>query len=61
MYSQIFHKGSCDIVISASFCIVRQMQRNTEIKTEHKNIHIITNTDTGAQSDLFRERFQFEL
>ena len=43
MYSQILHKGSCDIVISASFCIVRQMQRNTEIKTEHKNIHIITN------------------
>lgn len=61
MYSQILHKGSCDIVISASFCIVRQMQRYTEVETEHQNIHIITNTDTSTQGDLFRESFQFEL
>ncbi len=61
MYSQILHKGSCDIVLSASFVSYGRCKGIPEIKTEHKNIHIITNTDTGAQSDLFRERFQFEL
>ena len=61
MYSQILHKASCDIVISTSFGIVRQMQRYTEVETEHQNIHIIPNTNTSTQGDLFRESFQFEL
>ena len=61
MYSQIFHKGSGNIVIPTSIRIVRQMQRYTEIETEHKNIHILTETDTCTQSNLFRESLQFEL
>ena len=42
MYSQIFEEGTGNIIISASFRIIGQMQRNTEVKTEHKNIHVVT-------------------
>ena len=55
MYSQILEESSGYIIIAATFRIIRQMQRNTEVETEYENIHVITDTDTRSQSYLFRE------
>lgn len=61
MYSQIFEEGTGNIIISASFRIIGQMQRNTEVKTEHKNIHVVTDAYACPQGYLFRESFQTKL
>ena len=61
MYSQILEESSGYIIIAATIRIIRQMQRNTEVETEYENIHVITDTDTGSQSYLFRESLQTQL
>lgn len=61
MYSQILEESSGYIIIAATFRIIRQMQRNTEVETEYENIHVITDTDTRSQSYLFRESLQTQL
>lgn len=61
MYSQILEESSGYIIIAATVRIIRQMQRNTEVETEYEDIHVITDTDTCSQSDLFRESLQTKL
>lgn len=61
MYSKILEESAGDIVVSLSGRIIREMERDTEVETEHEDIHVVADADAGSKGNLFRECLEAEL